>query len=143
MFHPFAYDEKHRTWLARFSGTLTEQDLVASDVATRECLARHGPAAGLLDFSCVDSMAVTVAETVSRGLRPQIMVGQKRAIVANGVVFGMMRIFGTYQSRDSLEPMVMHTLPEAYEALGLPAHDFQPVALSTPLAPVSPASLGA
>lgn len=129
MFHPFAYDEPSRTCLARFSGTLTEHDLIAYDVAARACLGLHGPIAALVDFSHVEAVEVTTAQIVARGMCPQIMTGQKRAIVANGVLFGMMRMFGAYQSRESLEPMIMRTLPEAYKALGLVARDFHPVEL--------------
>jgi hypothetical protein len=141
MFHPFAYDEQSRTCLARFSGTLTEQDLVVCDVAARACLTLHGPVAGLVDFSHVDSVEVTAAQIISRGMGRQIMVGQRRAIVANGVLFGLMRMFSTYQSQYSVEPMIMRTLPEAYAALGLVAPDFQPVALSMPCAATLPAGL--
>ena len=138
MFDPLSYDEKHRTWLARFSGALTEQDLNASSCGIRECLLRHGPTAGLLDFSDVVSVEVTYAQIVSRGMRPQTMVGQKRAIVADGVAFGMMRVFGVYQSGHGVEPMIMRTLAEAYDALGLVAEDFHPVPLSPALPPGQP-----
>jgi hypothetical protein len=138
MFHPLAYDEKHRAWLARFSGTLTEQDLDASSRGITGCLTLHGPTAGLLDFSAVDSVDVTCAQIVSRGMRLQTMVGQKRAIVADGVVFGMMRMFGIHQSKHSLAPMIMRTLGEAYDALDLVAEDFHPVPLSPPLPPGQP-----
>ena len=133
MFDPVAYDEKHRTWLARFSGTLTEADLDASSNDISECFILHGPTAGLLDFSAVDSVEVTYAQIVSRGMRPQTMVGQKRAIVANGAVFGLMRVFRVYQSEHSLEPMIMRTLVQAYDALDLVAEDFHPVPLPPPL----------
>lgn len=129
MFHPIVYDEQSRTYLARFSGTLTDQDMAASDVAARKCLALHGPTAGLLDFSYVVSCALTSAQTAARGSQPEIMVGQKRAIVANAAVYGMMRMFHAYQPQDSVAPMILRTLPEAYAALGLVERDFHPVAL--------------
>jgi len=138
MFHPFAYDERHRTYLVHFSGTLTQQDMLAFDVAALECRDLHGPVDGLIDFSDVESVDVTTAQFVARATRPQIMVGQSRAIVANGLVFGFMRMFGVYQSRDGVEPMIVRTLPEAYEALGLVVDEFRPVALSTPLVAVLP-----
>jgi hypothetical protein len=139
MFHPFTYDERHRTYLAHFSGTLTQQDMLAFDAAALECRDLLGPVHGLIDFSDVESVDVTTAQFVARATRPQIMVGHKRAIVANGLVFGLMRMFGVYQSREGVEPMIVHTLPEAYEALGLVADEFHPVALSTPLVSALPA----
>jgi hypothetical protein len=138
MFDPIAYDEKHRTWLARFSGTLSEQDLDGASSGIGECFILHGPTAGLLDFSAVDSVKVTYAQIVSRGMRPQTMVGQKRAIVADGAVFGMMRVFGVYQSEHSVEPMIVRTLGQAYDALDLVAEDFHHVPLSPPLPPGQP-----
>ena len=55
------------------------------------------------------------------------MADQKCAIVANGVVFGMMRMFGLYRAGAGDGPMVVRTLPEACEALGLMASSFHPV----------------
>ena len=139
MFHPFAYDERHRTYLVHFSGTLTQQDMLAFDVAALECRDLHGPVDGLIGFSDVESVDATTDQFVARATKPQIMVGRKRAIVANGLVFGLMRMFGVYQSREGVEPMIVRTLPEAYEALGLVADEFHPVALSTPLVSALPA----
>ena len=95
-----------------------------------------------MDFSHVDAVEVTTDQIVARGMCPQIMTGQKRAIVANGVLFGMMRMFGAYQSRDSVEPMIMRTLPEAYKALGLAAGDFHPIEVGTNIDVGSDAALG-
>jgi hypothetical protein len=94
MFHPLAYDERSRTYLARFSGALTEQDQVDFATAARECLLLHGPTAGLQDYREVTSCAITANQTVSRGRSRPIMTGQKRVVVADGLVFGMMRMFG-------------------------------------------------
>ncbi len=134
MFHPFTYDEQHRTYLARFSGTLTPQDMAAFDVAVHACRALHGLTEAVVDFSDVASVDVTTEQFIARAKQPQIMTGQKRALVANGMLFGMMRLYGTYQSMAGLEPMIVHSLAEAYEALGLPAGDFHPVALHAPAA---------
>jgi hypothetical protein len=40
------------------------------------------------------------------------------------VLFGMLRMFGAYQS---VEPTVFTTLAEAYEALNLTGADFNPI----------------
>jgi hypothetical protein len=133
MFHPFAYDDQCRTYLARFSGTLTDQDLVDFKVALRECRRLRGLTAGLQDFTQVESCALTTSETVSRGREPQIMTDQRTAVVAGGVVFGMLRLCSSYHDQ-TLVPVIVRTLPEAYEVLGLAPCDFHPVALSTPLA---------
>jgi hypothetical protein len=79
---------------------------------------------------------------VSRAMAPQIMTGQPRAIVADGVLFGLMRVFGAYQSKDSVEPMIMRTLPEAYKALGLVAGDFHPIEVGTNIDVGPDAALG-
>jgi hypothetical protein len=142
MFFPFAFDERSNTYLARFSDTLTQEDFAAFDVAALACRALHGPTAGLMDFSRVGEVRVSSAEMVCRGLQPQIMTGQPRAIVADGMLFGMMRMFGAYQSRDSVEPMIMRTLPEAYKALGLVAGDFHPIEVGTNIDVGSDAALG-
>jgi hypothetical protein len=131
MFHPIAYDDQCRTYLARFSGTLTDQDLVDFKVAVRECRRLHGLTAGLQDFTQVESCASTTSETVARGMEPQIMTDQRTAVVAGGAVFGMMRLCSSYHDQ-ILVPAIVRTLSEAYELLGLATRDFHPVALSTP-----------
>jgi hypothetical protein len=130
MFHPLTYDGTCRTYLASFSGTLTEQDLADCREALQECLLRHGPVAGLQDFSEVTRCELTASLTVSRGLAPQLMTGQKRVIVAEGLVFGMMRMYAAYQSTHNVEPIVVRSFSEAYEELGFVAGDFHPVALA-------------
>ena len=142
MFFPFAVDARSNTYLARFSDTLTLEDFAAFDFATLACRALHGPTAGLMDFSRVDEVRVSSAQMVSRGVAPQIMTGQQRAIVADGMLFGMMRMFGAYQSRDNVEPMIMRTLPEAYKALGLVAGDFHPIEVGTSIDVGPDAALG-
>lgn len=127
MFHPLAYDETCRTYLARFSGTLTDQDQADFAKVAKALRQLHGPVAGLQDYRDVEMLAITTNQTVQRGYVPQIMVGQKRAVVADGVVFGMMRMFATYQeARGELPPVIVRTLAEAYDVLCIMPADFKP-----------------
>jgi hypothetical protein len=142
MFFPFAVDKQSKTYLARFSDTLTLADFAAFDFAALAFRASHGPTAGLMDFSRVGEVRITSEQIVSRGMVPQIMTGQPRAIVVDGMLFGMMRMFGAYQSRDGVEPMIVRTLPEAYKALGLVAGDFHPIEVGTGIDVGPDAALG-
>ena len=130
MFHPLAYDERNRVYLARFSGTLTDQDQVEFAIVAKALRHQHGPVAGLQDYLGVETLAITTTQTISRGSAPPIMTGQKRAVVADGVIFGMFRMFATYQeAKGDLPPAVVRTLAEAYDVLGLIGRDFNPVPL--------------
>jgi hypothetical protein len=131
MFLPFAFDVLSRTYLARFRDTLTDEDLTACDVAVRTCHSRHGAMAGLQDFSGVGEIEISSSQLLSHASRLSVMTGQQRVIVADGMLFGMMRMFATHQSQHSLEPIVLRTLPEAYKLLGIAFADFHPVALAT------------
>jgi hypothetical protein len=90
---------------------------------------------GILDFSRVVAVAITGQQVAYyAGRRSQIMTGRRRVVVAQGEMYGMMRMLGTRQAlAGSREPMIVRTLPEAYEALGVLAREFHPVALSTPV----------
>jgi hypothetical protein len=141
MFLPFAFDVLSRTYLARFSDTLTDKDLTACDVAVRTCHSRHGAMAGLQDFSAVGEVEISSSQLVSHARRLSIMTGQQRVIVADGMLFGMMRMFAAYQSQHILEPIVLRTLPEAYKSLGVAFTDFHPVALAIAAEGIADAAL--
>jgi hypothetical protein len=141
MFLPFAFDAHSRTYLARFSDTLTDHDLEAFSVAVSACRFRHGATAGLQDFSRVGEVELSSGQLVSRAKRLAIMTGQQRVIVADGMLFGMMRMFAAYQSLHSVEPIILRTLPEAYKSLGVAIEDFHPVVPGTETAGTADASL--
>ena len=56
------------------------------------------------------------------------MRGRQRILVApQDEVFGMLRMYGLHQSALGDEPMVVRSLQEAFDLLGVRASDFQPV----------------
>ena len=57
---PFSltFDRRHRVLLARFSGELTQADLLAMQDTARRFAAREGPCHGLVDLTAVETVSV-------------------------------------------------------------------------------------
>jgi hypothetical protein len=119
MFQTLAVDDQGKNYFARFDGTLTAMDLAEFDLALVGCRSSDGFVSGLLDFTGVIGVELTTEEVVSRGKRSSFMGGHLRVIVANGLLFGLMRMYATHKSQNSIEPVVVRTLSRAYEELGL------------------------
>ena len=119
MFHSFAFHEDTHTYVACFSGTLLDEDWAAFDAALVACRSLHGPANVLLDFGGVEKVEISCEQIVARGWQQSLMPGQQRVIVANNALFGLMRMYAAYQAHHGVMPIIVRTLSEAYEALGL------------------------
>jgi hypothetical protein len=116
-----AFERSHRVLLARFHGIFEPADLRRLDEAVRDLVREQGPVRGLLDFTDVTLVAVPETLLRARSRLPQISPGQMRAIVApQDEVFALATACGARQ-RDfgNVRPLVVRTLDEAYEALGL------------------------
>lgn len=125
-----SFDGKHRVLLASFSATFGEADIATLATAVADFKTREGTVRGLVDFTDVEIIDVTLAALTRAALeRPQIMTGQDRVyVIPQALLFGMGRVFGTYQSLGGFtEPQIVHTMPEAYAALDLVDPEFRPI----------------
>ena len=127
----FLFDSKHKVLLVRIAGALTRQAVESLGPATRAFAAIHGNCPGIVDLSAVETIEVDLAYLRAFGRRPRVMTGVQRILVAPGdEVFGTIRMYGLQQASTlDDEPMVVRSLQEAYDRLGLKDPDFQPVAL--------------
>jgi hypothetical protein len=124
-------ERKHRVLLTRFSGTLRHEVLLAQAAAARRIAVSEGPTRGLLDFSQVDAVDISVETLKMMGSRPQNITDQVRVyVIPNDDHFGGARMFGTYQDiSGNIAPRIVRTMAEAYGALRIAEPDFQPLDL--------------
>jgi len=124
-----AFERTHRVLLARFAGVFTSEDIVQLDRAVIAFVAQEGPVRGLMDFSSIEAFAVPHTLVAARGRLREIVPGQQRVIVVpNMEIYELARLYAS-QQRDvgNLEPLVVHSLGDAYRLLGLERPDFQPL----------------
>ena len=128
----YLFDSKHKVLLVRFEGALTQQAIEALWPAARAFAAIHGNCPGIIDLSAVGRIEVDLEALRAFGRRPRVMAGAQRVLVAPGDdMFGTVRMYGLQQSSAiDDEPMVVRSLQEAYDLLGLTDPDFQPIALA-------------
>jgi hypothetical protein len=124
-----SFDSNHRVLLAQFSGVLSSEDIKGLDKALVAFVSRHGPARGILDFSSVQANAVPQSFLVWRARLPQILLGQKRIIVAPQQEIYELACAYAIQQRDfgNVDGQVVRALGDAYRMLGLEQSDFRRV----------------
>jgi hypothetical protein len=124
-----SFDSNHRVLLAQFSGVLSSEDIKGLDKALVAFVSRHGLARGILDFSSVQANAVPQSFLVWRARLPQILLGQKRIIVAPQQEIYELACAYAIQQRDfgNVDGQVVRALGDAYRMLGLEQSDFRRV----------------
>ena len=125
-----AFERRHRILYSRFVGIFTSDDIEALDQAVKQFVHEHGPVAGLIDWSGIETNAVSTGRMVQRGRAPQISPGQRRVMVAppDGPIRDMVRAYAE-QQRDygNVAPIVVNSLEEAYAVFGIADPVFEPV----------------
>jgi hypothetical protein len=127
---PFAmsYDPNHRVLLVKFGKKLTLTSYRTMAAAVRQFVERSGMCHAIADFSGVEEFGLDLEFFRRLAQAPPVLLDQKRVLVApSDEIFGMLRLFATHQSATGSEPMVVRTLAEALEHLGIVAPAFQPV----------------
>lgn len=125
-----AFERRHRVLFSRLIGIFTSDDIEALDRVVSRFVHENGPVAGLIDWSGIETFAVSSGRMVQRGRVPQIAPGERRVMVApsDGPIRDMVRAYAD-QQRDygNVEPIVVFSLEEAYAALGIANPVFDPV----------------
>jgi hypothetical protein len=131
MAYSLHFDGASRVLLVRFEGVVARQDLERLRADTGTFVVRHGSCDGIVDFTGVTRADLDASYLRALGGRPRVMVGSRRILVApQPEMFGLTRMYGLQQSLiTDNEPMVVHTLDEAYAHLGLTSPRFAPLAL--------------
>ncbi len=121
------FEERHRVLMVRVTGVLSSQDFDTHDHAVLAFVAREGTMRGLYDFSAVDAVAIPQSKVLQRGQAPSIIAD--RVVVAPrtaGEEFA--RIIRDQQRlAGHREAIIVPTLAEAYNLLGLDDARFEPV----------------
>ena len=126
-------ERKQSVLMVKFSERMTQEDLHQLDSAVVAFVKKEGQTRGfLIDCTGVEDLAVPTGVFVRRGQRSANVVSdqQRVYVMPQPDLFGMGRMFGTYQRMaGKKEPLVVKTLVEAFEALGLSDPMFEPVAV--------------
>ena len=121
------YDRVHNVLLTRLSGVYTEEDIVLRDRQVARFVARRGLARGLMDYTGVTGVDIAMDVIVRRAQAPPMLPGQTRVVVApNEPAYSLNRVIVAHQyfSR-KVEPLLVTSLQDAYDALGRGRFDFE------------------
>ena len=118
--------------MTRFLGMFVSEDIATIDAFVPRFVQSEGPVRGILDFTQVTVVAVPLTKFVERARKPELVPGRQRIIVApNPTMFGLGRMFQNYQELSgNTGPRVVHSLDEAYAAMGVIGQDFEPIDLN-------------
>ncbi|UYN96134.1 MAG: hypothetical protein KIT25_04080 [Enhydrobacter sp.] len=127
-----AFDRRTRLMLVRFGGALSLDDLARLDERGPRLAALLAPAGVIHDFTAIERLDVTAAQMATRAQQQQFCSRLPRAVVApQPAIFGLMRLYGTYQSAAGhTAPVMARTMDEAAAILGLPPPAFTTIANS-------------
>lgn len=122
-----AFDRKNRVLHVAVSGIFASEDMDELDNAVIEFVARHGPVRGIFDYSEVEAIAVPDSRLAERAQQPEAI--EQRVVVASHVMGGeRARTYARYRREASQKhPMIVSSLDEAYDFLGLRNPRFEPV----------------
>lgn len=122
----FLHDHGNNVLLVRYGRDLTRETIDGVFAAARRFVAAHGDCSAIADFSNVEHVDVDLTYWRSLGEVSRVMRNTKRVLVApQDTVFGMIRMYGLRQANRGDEPMVVRTLQEAYDLLGIKTPDFR------------------
>jgi hypothetical protein len=123
------FEPREKVLLARYSGVFSSEDISALDANTVAIVAREGYVRSIFDFTDVKAVAVPRTRLLERGKKLRMNPGQDRVIVApQQEIYELYRDYAQGQlDFGNGELMVVRTLVEALDLLGLSNPDFQPV----------------
>jgi predicted RNA-binding Zn-ribbon protein involved in translation (DUF1610 family) len=121
------FDPRHNVLMTRLYGTYVESDIALRDKAVARFVARCGVARGIMNFSDIEAVDVSMEAVVRRSAGPALLDGQARVIVApREPLWALNRIFAAHQLyRRGTEPILVRSLEEAYQALSIAEPAFE------------------
>ena len=125
-----SFDYRHRVLLAAFGDVLSAAAIAEHDAKVGRFTARHGgPVRGIADFSRIKQVDMALEVLSARAQEPPMIArGQRVYVAASYQMFGLCRMFGTYQGlAGHAEPQIVETLVEACALLGMDRAEFTPV----------------
>jgi hypothetical protein len=129
----FDFDSGNKILRCRFTGRVTDEELMEYYVAAGEYIAQSDALAGLTDFSGADSVEVSPATVRQLANLPPVItdVNRIRCVIApTDKVFGLARMFELQGEQTRINLHVVRTLKEALAILGVPTPKFEPLILN-------------
>jgi len=127
----FEFDSVNQILLARYEGKLTDELLAESQRAIREYSTATDARAGIADYSSVAEFAVSTAFIRQLASREPAMPDPTRrpriVVVPATVGFGLARMFQIMGESKNPLLEVVHSLDEAFAALGVHSPHFEPL----------------
>jgi hypothetical protein len=125
------FDPHHDVLMTRLHGTFVESDITLRDKAVARFVGRRGKPRGIMDFSGIEAVEVSVDVVVRRSAAPSLLEGRTRVIVAPcEPLWSLNRIFAAHRLHCSgNEPILVRSLDEAYRALAIDEPAFEPIEL--------------
>ena len=129
-----AIDRNNGLLLVEFCQAFTEESLVVLDEHLQAFVAREGVLPTIIDFTGVESVNIPVANMVNRGGQRSQLLGQRRIFISSDLLlFGLLRLYGTYQdNRGETPPITVRSLPEAFAEFGISRPIFEPISNALP-----------
>ncbi len=115
--------------LIRFTGELTEADFTALDLLAAEARGNGHAFDCIFDMTWVTQVDLSPEFVALRGELPQAYPDRERIyVVGKGDLKLLTLFFAGYQARrEQREPLVVETLSEAMQRLGVALSDFRPL----------------
>ena len=121
-------DRARRVIVVRFGAALTVESLTAMRAAVRRFVETEKGYRAIVDLTAVEAANVPghfIAELARSG---PIVTGEMRILVApKPEVFGLSRMYELHQYSTADQTLVLRTMAEAYEALGVESLDLEEI----------------
>lgn len=128
MSHRLFFDRAQRVLVVRFGAAMTGPSLNAMRADVKRFVAAHGHCRTILDFTAVETADVPGHFVADLARSSPIVVGEMRVLVApKPEIFGLSRMYELHQISTAGNTLVVRTIADAHEALGLRALDLAPV----------------
>jgi hypothetical protein len=115
------FERQHNVLMSRYSGVYRAEDSTLRDSAVRRFVKKHGLAHGIMDFSAVHQIEISLDSLIRRAHQPPLLPGRQRIIVApEEPTFTFSRLVAAHQLyARKVEPVLVRSLRDAYSILGM------------------------
>lgn len=129
------YDRRHNVLLTRLAGTYVLEDIVVWERQVARFAERNGPVRGLMDFSLITAVDVSM-DTIVRRAQGTMLPGTLKVLVAQAEPgYSLCRVIAAHHCFEhKVEPAIVASLGDACCVLDVLDPDFQPVEQLPPLA---------
>jgi hypothetical protein len=122
------FDRENGILLLRIDGRLTEESVVEYYRAAQKYWTASDAKMGIIDYSTVTEICLSTEFVNRLASRGTVAADRPRIVVApDALMYGLSRMFQAMSERARPALQVVHTLEEAYTALGVQSPKFEPL----------------